>query len=52
MFLFALDVMPTMLAKLKEPYMKDMMNMAGMTKIVFNHLNQCTGVNISLKLVN
>ena len=31
--LFVLDVMPTMLAKLKELYMKDVLNMPGMTKI-------------------
>ena len=29
-----LDVMPTMLDKLKELYMKDVLNMPGMTKIV------------------
>ena len=45
MNLFVLNVMSTMLAKPKELYMKDVMNMAGMTKIyVFNHLNECIGV--------
>ena len=33
MNLFVLDVMTTMLAKLKELYMKDALNMPGMTKI-------------------
>ena len=31
--LFVLDIMPTMLAKLKELYMKDVLNMPGMTRI-------------------
>ena len=54
MIFFVLDVMPTVLAEVKELYMKDLQNMPGMTKIALclTILMNVQVFSIGLKLLN